>query len=170
MRKTLLVVERIVLESLEVRAIGLDELTEQTGLSGSLLRAVLHQLIERGMIKYRDFSYELNWENKENWLPIVRDRLGVKAEIKELFSSLVNKSFEDLQNTPSQHLKMKKIWLEPSEQVELERKIKDIDLFLEGIQERRKRKPVFEKTCGKKVIFYGSCAYQDLVDDMLKAS
>lgn len=167
MKKTLLVIERIVLESLETRPRKLIELEEQTGLNENLLKAILHQLIERGMVTYKHFNYELNWANKNNWLPIVKDQHGVKAEIKELFSSLVNKSFENMEK-PS--LKMKKVWLEPREQEEFERKLRDIDFFLESIQNKRKTRPVRELTHGKKVIFYGACAYKDLVDDMIQAS
>ncbi len=167
MKKTLLVIERIVLESLEGRPRKLVELEEQTGLNESLLKAILHQLIERGMVKYSHLNFELNWDNKRNWLPIVKNQEGIKAEINELFSSMVNKSFENLEKPA---LKMKKVWLEPREQEEFERKLRDIDYFLEGIQTKRKTRPVRELTHGKKVIFYGSCAYKDLVDDMIHAS
>ena len=167
MKKTLLVIERIVLESLEARPRKLSELGEQTGLHEGLLKAVLHQLIDRGIVTYQHLSYELNWANKNHWLPIVKDQHGVKAEIKELFSSLVNRSFESSEKPA---FKMKKVWLEPREQEEFERKLKDIDFFLESIQAKRKTKPVREYTHGKKVIFYGACAYKDLVDDMIQAS
>ena len=165
MNQTLLVIERIVLESLELRERNIDDLVEQTGLVKPLLKSILFHLIERGIILYKDSCYQLNLTTKKEWLPIVKNEYGIKTEIKELFSSLVNQSFKDLSKSS---LKMKKIWLGPSEHHALQQKLKDIDYFLENIQEKRKTKPVKEKTCEQKVIFYGSCEYEKLLQDMIK--
>lgn len=167
MRKTILVIERIVIESLESKGRRLDELEEHTGLENGLLKAVLFKLIEQGVLTYQGGIYELNWSQKKDWLPLVKDQEGMKAEIKELFSSLVNLIFKKEGNAL---LRVKKVWLEPQEQDELSRRLKEIDLLLENIRNRRTVKPVKEVTKGKKVLFYGVCGYEDLVDGVLKAS
>ncbi len=167
MKKTVLIIERIVIESLESKGRHLKELEEYTGLENSLLKAVLHKLIEQGVLTYKSGVYELNWLQKDQWLPMVKDREGMKVEIKELFSSLVNLIFNKEGNAM---LKVKKVWLEPQEQDELSRRLKEIDHFLESIRNRRTIKPVKELTKGKQVLFYGVSSYEDLVDGLLKAS
>lgn len=165
MEKSLLIVERIVIEALESKSLYLSELKEQTGLADGLLKAVLSHLIKQGFLNYRRGLYELNWDNKEQWLPRIQNKESIKAEIKELFNTLVNNIFL---HEGSGSLKVKKVWLEPLEREELERKLKEIDSFLESIKNRRKYRPVKELTKGKQVLFYGHSAYEELVDGLLK--
>lgn len=167
MNRTVLIVERIVIEALERRALLLKELHEQTGLKESLLKAICRSLIDQGVLSYKSGYYELDWKNKAHWLPRLQCREGSKAEIKELFSSLVNNIFE---KSPGASLKMKKIWLEPEEQEVLSLKLKEIDLFIENINQKRGTKPVKEVTKGKQVLFYGHSPYEELVDSLLQAS
>lgn len=167
MKKTLLIIERIVIEALEGKSLYLQEIGEHTGLSDGLLKAVLDGLIKQGIISYRKGLYELDWSNKENWLPQLQNKESMKVEIKELFNSLVNNIFL---NQGKGSLKVKKVWLEPLEQEELQRRLFEIDQFLESIRNRRKLKPVKEVTKGKQVLFYGHSAYEELVDGLLKVS
>lgn len=167
MKNTLLIIERIVIEALEGKSLYLGELGEQTGLADGLLKAVLSSLIKQGILKYKKGLYELHWENKEQWIPLLQNKEGMKAEIKELFSSLVNNIFL---NEGRGTLKVKKVWLEPLEREELQRRLLEIDQFLDSVRNRRKLRPVKEITKQKQVLFYGHSAYEDLVDGVLKVS
>ena len=167
MEKSLLVIERIVLESLERGALALEELESQSGLDGALLKAVIFELINRGFIHRNKGRYSLDWNNKQSWLPILKNKEGVKAEIKELFSSLVNRQYESESNST---LRVQKIWLKPEEKEDLERRLKDIDFFIENIREKRRTRPVSEKVSQRQVLFYGSSQYDSLVDTILKVS
>ncbi len=165
MDQTVLVIERIVIEALNRKSLNFEKLAEQVALSSSLLQAVLGQLIQKGIVSYSHFEYALNWETKEMWLPIVTDKEGAKAEIKELFSSLVNRIYENQQEGK---LKVQKIYLNNREKDELERKLSDIDSFIQGIRNQRKIYPVKENISEQQVVFYGSSKYGSLVDDILK--
>jgi hypothetical protein len=167
MKKTLLIIERIVIEALENKELFLREVREQTGLDESLLKAVLGSLIEQGILSYNKGLYELDWKNKERWLSRLQNKESMKAEIKELFSSLVNNHFL---GGGKSSLKVKKVWLEPLEREELERRLLEIDQFIDSIRNRRKVRPVKEVTKGKQVLFYGHSAYKELVDGVLKVS
>lgn len=167
MEKGLLVVERIVLEALERRALTFMNLKEQVGFQEPLLKAILSQMIQKGIILYRDGHYEIHWNAKHEWLPSVLNKEGIKAEIKELFSSLVNQIYSQRENCT---LKMQKIWLDHQEQRQLEIKLKDIEIYIEGIKERRKTKPVKEITCQKQILFYGAGPYDQLVGELIQAS
>ncbi len=165
MKGSILIVERIVIEALEKRGLFLKELEEQTGLKEALLKAVCRKLLDQEILTYDKGFYELNWQQREKWLPLLTCREGTKAEIKELFSSLVNVRFE---RHPGATLRMKKIWLEPEEQEVLNIKLREIDLFLENIQKKRTTRPVKEVTKGKQVLFYGHSPYESLVDSLLQ--
>jgi hypothetical protein len=165
MSSTLLVVERVVLESLEKRELLVEELKSQTGFSSSLLSGVLHLLINRGIVKKNNELYGINWERKGDWLNIVQNKDGVKAELRELFSVMVNQ-----ERSRENILKVQKVWLEPSEKQELERKWKEIESYLANLKEKRKRKPIAEKTIGKQVLVFGVSPYESLVDGILKSA
>jgi len=165
MNKSIIIVERIVLESLEKKPLVLSEIKEQTRLNDPLLKAILSQLIERGLVSYKRGMYSVEWNNSEVWKKLASDKESIKVEIKELFSSLVNAIFEKEKNST---LRVQKIWLEPREKEELQRRLKDIDSFIESIKGKRCLAPVSEKTCGKQVLFYGASTYSTLVDGLLK--
>ena len=167
MEQSLLVIERIALEALEGRTLNLDDLKSHTGLSHSILTAVLHNLIERGIVTKRRDYFEINWELKAQWLPLVTDKEGVKAEILELFSSLLN---EIQRKSGSAHLRIQKIWLDKNEIDKLKIKFQEIEDFIKNVKERRKKKQIKEMTCDRQVLFYGSGCYDDLVKNILKAS
>jgi len=164
MDNTLLIIERIVIEALNKKALNFEKIQEQTSLSESLLQAVLGQLIQKGVLLYSRFEYELNWNQKDQWLPLVTDKAGAKAEIKELFASLVNGIYE---NQSAGKLKVQKIYLNQREKDELDRKLSDIDSFIQGVRNQRKVYPVKENISKQQVIFYGNSEYRNLVDDIL---
>lgn len=167
MKKTILIIERIVVEALEGKELAFSDLLEQTGMNGPLLQAVLDQLRNRGIITYEKKYYSLNWSQKDFWLPLLQDKEGTKAELKELFSALVNERFN---NNPQVNLNVKKVWLNKAECFELKRKFSEIDSFLESVRANRTICPVKEITKEKQVLFYGASTYEDLVDGILKAS
>lgn len=161
----LLIVERVVLESLEKREQTLNELKEQTGFSCSLLKGVLQLLLSKRIIKKDKHFYLLNWNEKKSWLPIVQGRQGVHSELRELLNIMVEQ-----EKSESNIFRFKKVWLEPKEKEELERKWKEIEHFMNTIKENRKRKPVRERTIGKQVIFFGVSPYESLVDGVIKSA
>jgi hypothetical protein len=165
MSETLLIVERVVLESLEKKELTLDGLKRQTGFSSSLLSGTLHLLISRGIVKRLDGLYLIDWQRKNDWLSVVKNEEGMKAELRELFSIMINKK-EDRDSI----LKFQKVWLEPSEKQEVQRKWEEIESYLVSIREKRKRKPVRESTIGKQVLFFGVSPYESLVDGILKSA
>ncbi len=164
MDNTLLIIERIVIEALNKKALNFEKIQEQTSLSESLLQAVLGQLIQKGVLLYSRFEYVLNWNQKDQWLPLVTDKAGAKAEIKELFASLVNGIYE---NQSAGKLKVQKIYLNQREKDELDRKLSDIDSFIQGVRNQRKVYPVKENISKQQVIFYGNSEYRNLVEDIL---
>jgi hypothetical protein len=147
--------------------LNLSEIKVQSGLSLPLLKAILFGLINRGVVSYSENQYQLNWKERERWMPLVKSREGMKAEIKELFSSLVNTKYEEKKNCT---LKVQKIWLKPEEKEDLDRRLKDIDFFLESIKEKRRTRPVSENVAKRQVLFYGASTYDSLVQTILKAS
>jgi len=162
---SLLVVERVVLESLEKKEQSLSELRDQTGFSSSLLSGVLQLLLSKSIITKSKQFYALNWDEKNKWIGVVQNQKGVHSELRELLSVMIEQ-----EKNKSNIFKFKKVWLEPSEKEELERKWKEIESYMLSIKEKRKRYPVRERTIGKQVVFFGVSPYESLVEGVIQSA
>ena len=163
--KGLLTVERLVLESLGHGQSYGDDIQGDTGLDSKVLQKVLDLLIKRGIISYRDSRYSLNLENKSEWMEQIKEKNAVKAEVKELFASLVNDYYKQKWDGEAS-LCVKKIWPTSEQRMALLLKLNDIDNFIETI--KRDETPCDKKTKDKQVFIWGTSSYGRLINDMLR--
>ena len=166
----LLVVERMLLESLEKGEKDLEGIEKDTGLFRGLLGNLIPGLVHRGIIDYRNGVYFLNRKQKNEWLPVINDRENIKEEMQEMFSSLIQRKFSK-SDERAEDLRVQKIWLTDEEYRLLESQLKSLDMFIQNIKDKRKRHPLKNKevTREKKVIFWGQATYADLVKGTLEA-
>lgn len=164
----LLLVERMVLESVANKERTLQEIADDTSLSINLLKNILASLIQRGILNFKAGCYQLGHANKSSWLAVINKKENIKEELSELFSSFVNQSFSELEKK-SEGLRIKKVWMTRDEQRQLEIQLKSLQHFLDSIKESRKRNPQLDgKTSELKVIFWGQSSYKDLVEESLR--
>ena len=171
MKDGLLVVERIVLESLSKKDKNLQELMEDTRLTHALLKNILSQFISKNMLTFNKGIYGINEATKNEWLPKINARNCVKEEIKEIFVSMVNQYFDRALEKEANELKLKlkKIWLTPSEEKILNSHLYNLESFITNLEKDRILRPVKGKLCESKVILWGSSPYAALVSDILNA-
>ena len=93
MNDGLLIIERIIVESLSKKERNLQEIIIDTNLEHSLLLNILPNLIMKNIVRYNRGIYSLDKENCFQWLNEVNKDDHVKEEAKELFISLVNQYF-----------------------------------------------------------------------------
>jgi len=172
MQEGLLIIERIVIESLSKKERNLQEMINDTNLDHSLLLNILPNLLMKNMIKYHRGIYSLNKENCLQWLSDINKNDNIKEEAKELFVSMVNQYFRKepipFASTAPQ-LKIQKMWLTPDEEMVLRSHLATLDSFFTGVKASRKVKPVREKTHEQRVVIWGLSQYSDLVDGVLQA-
>ncbi|MCO4794699.1 MAG: hypothetical protein KC493_13355 [Bacteriovoracaceae bacterium] len=167
MKDGLLLVERIILESLSTGEKSLEELIKDTGLRKNLLLSLISNLYQDHIILREGNTYLLNEENKKNWLPKVNSKESVRGEIKELFLTMVNNHFEDLEYR-SCGLKMKKIHVNKRDEKILQAHFKNLHDFVENLEkypDKKAKSPTYEK----KVIFWGQSDYGSLIETSLVA-
>lgn len=172
MKDGLLIIERIIIESLSKKERNLQEIMIDTNLEHSLLLNVLPNLMMKNMVKYSRGIYCIDKENCLQWLSDVNKCDNVKEEAKELFISLVNQYFQEgiqKKDTTSPQLKIQKVWLTKDEEVVLRSHMASLEGFFSGIKASRKVRPLKEKTCEQRVVIWGLSQYSDLVDGVLRA-
>ena len=172
MKDGLLMIERIVIESLSKKEKNIQEIEIDTNLSHGLLLNILPNLLMKNMIRYQRGTYSIDKESCFQWLSEVNNKENIKEEAKELFTSLVNQYFsEDLavQKVSGPQLKIKKMWLTRDEELILKSHMATLEGFFQSVKQARKQNPQREKTCEQRVVIWGLSQYSDLVDGALRA-
>lgn len=168
MKNGLLVLERIVIESLIKKEMNIEELVVQTGLSHGLLLNILPNLIMNFLVKYERGQYSLNREMIGQWSKEINKIENLKEEAREIFNSLVNSYFKQ-EVERSVELKIQKLWLTADEEKLLNGHLKNLESFFKNIKEQRLRKPVVERTKQQKVIVWGHLEYSNIIQEVLEA-
>lgn len=172
MKDGLLMIERIVIESLSKKEKNIQQIEIDTNLAHGLLLNILPNLLMRNMIKYKNGTYSLDKEQCFVWLSQVNKKENVKEEAKEIFTSLVNQYFKKdptLSPQTGAQLKIQKMWLTRDEEIILKSHMATLEGFFNCVREARKSHPQSEKTCEQRVVIWGSTHYSDLVEGVLKA-
>ena len=172
MKDGLLIIERIIIESLSKKERNLQEIINDTSLEHSLLLNILPNLLMKNMIRYTRGIYSLEKENCFLWLKEINKNDYIKEEAKELFISLVNQYFRaDICKKPAMEtqLKIQKVWLTSDEEMVLRSHMASLDGFFTGVKASRRVKPEREKTSEQRVVIWGLSQYSDLVDGVLEA-
>jgi hypothetical protein len=171
MRNGLLLIERMIVESLLKKDRNVYELAIDTGLNETLLLNVIPNLLMKNILHYGRGIYKINRTDSELWLSELGKSESIKEEVRELFASLLNQFFtEDLKKmNGSTSLKVQKVWLNDKEQVILNSHLKNLDLFFTGVKDNRKGSLVPSKTHEEKVVIWGISSYAELLEGSLKA-
>ena len=168
-----LVVERMVLESLSRKGKNLQEIINDTGLEEALLKNIMPFFLMENIVCYDKGIYSLNMKEGQKWLEKVNHETHLKEEVKELFTSLVNHYFAEMKAKEEKlsevDLKVRKVWLTSSEEKILNSYIKNIESFMKNIEDDRKRRPIKERLCEKKVFIWGQSDYSHLARGVLEA-
>jgi len=166
----LLVVERMVLESLSRGEKAIDQISSDTGLSHSLLANILGLFAMRGIIKFFGGQYSLSDEGIKSYLPIINDKNAIASEAKELFTSLVNRYYDEHHKTEETNLKVRKIFLTKAEERLLNSHLANLESFLYSIEEDRKRHPRSRGSLKDLTLFiWATSKYSEVMDSFLKA-
>lgn len=172
MKTGLLILERIVLESVAKKEKNLEELSIDTNLEHALLLNILPNLLMRNILKYQRGTYSIDKEQSLLWLTGINKDENLKEETKELFTSLVNQYFKkdiEIQSKKSSTLKVQKVWLTKDEEVILNGHMINLENFFIGVKNMRKINPIREKTHEQKVVIWGISQYSNLVHGILEA-
>ncbi len=167
MKDGLLLVERIILESLQNGQKTVDELSSDTCLKKNLLISLMSNLFNDHIIVKKGNYYDLNYENKKDWIYRVNSKESIKGEVKELFLSMINQHFEELEYK-SCGLKMKKIFVSEKDEKILQAHFKNLHDFVENL-EKYPVENCEKPTHSKKVIFWGQSDYGALIENSLIA-
>lgn len=162
MKGGLLIVERMAIECLAKGPKNIFKVSEDTGLSSQVATNVLYHLVENGVVSFKNSQYSLNEEKREQWLSVINDQAGIINEMKDVFVSMINESFENEEET---QFRYRKVWMTRRDEKIFKSYLKNIETFLDGLRER----PEMAKIRDQKLIIWGFGKYSDVVKANLKS-
>ncbi|OFZ22541.1 MAG: hypothetical protein A2202_03015 [Bdellovibrionales bacterium RIFOXYA1_FULL_36_14] len=170
MRDGILVIERMVLESLFKKEKNLVEMERDTGLDSGILKNILSNFMMDNLIKYQKGVYSLNKNEIMGKLKKINDKKQIKEEVCELFTSMINEYFKKIeQDQKNVDIKVRKIWLTPSEEKIFNTYLINLETFMKNIEQDRKIHPKNEKLKEKKVFIWGATDYSTIANGCLQA-
>lgn len=155
----------MILECLQKGQKTSADLERELEIDKPLLLQLVKNLIDLDILYYQEEYLKINQEALKEYQS--KD-LAIKLEIKDLFSTLLNKAYRK-EETPFPALRLKKVWLSEEEKDILSCMINNLETFLGDIEKRNQHishRQIKEKT----VILYGLSEYQDVLKESLSAS
>ncbi len=165
--KGLLAVERMVLESIDKDKTTVKKISSDTSLSEMFVRTILSNLKDYGLVSYKKGFYMLS--KKKESLKAYNQAELVKHEINDLFESLVDNYYSDIES-PNLTLKMQKIWLTDLEFKILRSMMINMDSYIKSIRKDRLLRPEEEILSEQRVIFWGTDSYSNLIKSNLSVA
>lgn len=172
MKDGLLILERIVVESISKKEKNIQELSIDTNLEHAVLLNILPNLLMKNILRYQRGHYSIDKEASLQWRKGINKDDNVREEAKELFTSLVNQYFKkeiEASVKKASLLKIQKVWLTKDEETLLNVHLINLENFFLVIKNSRKMHPVREKTCEQKVVIWGAAQYSTLMHGALGA-
>ena len=164
--KGLLVVERMVLESIGKNRKKISIISKDTNLTEMFVRTIISNLKDYGLVTYRKGEFSLS--KRTSGLCMVNKSKNLKNEVKDLFCSLVDNHYCTEEN--EQMLKMQKIWLTDLEYKILVSMMDNMDNYIKNIRKDRLLNPEDEILAEQRIIFWGADTYTNLINRTLKAA
>jgi Mn-dependent DtxR family transcriptional regulator len=164
--KRLLIVERIVLESISSGARTVEAIARDTDLDEGLVKNILFHFHQMNMVQYVKGIYTIN-EKGRNWAQDINHKDSIRDEVKDVFSNAVHDYFSKTEKNSK--IKMQKVWLTEKEEKILQAQLYSLETFIQGIQKEKSRVKDF-KTSEKKLIFWGFGQYADVVKSSIKVA
>jgi CRISPR/Cas system-associated protein Csx1 len=171
MKDGLMLIERIVIESIAKKEKNIYELSIDTNLNQPLLLNILPELLMKNLIKYHRGIYSIDLQQSLMWKNTINKKINLKEEVKELFASIVNDYFNESisQNEKNSELKIQKVWLDKNEELILKNHLNSLDNFLKTIKQNHEKKSMKPKTFEQKILIWGVSNYSQLIDGILTA-
>lgn len=162
-KRSLLMLERMILESLSKASRTIAEIALDTGLKQELIAQVTTGLVQEGFLEYKRARYELSNSTVRSFNERYQSSEEQLEELREIFVSMVNSSFEG-----SSKIKLQKVSLTKSEKAILGSYFINLEAFIKSVADANRREQRSTPTKEQCVFIWGEASYLDLAMESLK--
>ncbi len=158
------VIERMVLESLNKKSQTLEEIMVDTGLEPVVTFNSLSQLLEEKYILLKNGNYTLAPDKDFSKL---QEEEQIKSELKDIGTGIVANYFTK-EVKKENRLMIKKVWMSSEDKKVYTALLKNLELFLEGLDKKKTPSPSSLKN--KEVVFWGHSTYGGIAQAILNGA
>ncbi len=162
-KRSLLMLERMILESLSMKSRSIAEIAIDTGLKQELVAQVVTGLVQEGLVLYKNSRYELASSQVRGFNERYSNSEEQLEELRELFVSMVNSSFGG-----NSKIKLRKVALSKSEKAILGSYFINLEAFIKSVSEQNRRDQKVSATKDQSVFIWGEASYLDLALESLE--
>jgi hypothetical protein len=153
----LTILERMVLETLQLRGKKLSEISENTSVEKNLLNQIIQSLLCKGLIKVEDKKYFVNTILKQEIKNELSDSVSLMSEVNEIINSCLRKA---IQNESKTSFKLKKVNMSEREEKIYKGLVYNMESFLSSLNKT-------ENIKDQKIVFWGEGNYEDIKNNII---
>lgn len=157
MEFNLTILERMVLETLQIKSKDLSQIEHKTSIERNLLIKVLNSLVSKNLVIIFNNEYEINKNLSQAILDELNDKYSLMSEIHEIIDSCLRKA---LSNEQKNSFKMKKVNMTQREEKIYDGLIYNLESFLGSLTKN-------ENIAEQRIIFWGEGNYAEIKNNIL---
>ena len=153
----LTILERMVLETLQVRGKTLTEISKNTSVESALLNQITQSLLCKGLIKIEDKIYTVNKVLNQTIRNELNDSVSLMSEVNEIINSCLRNA---IQNESKTSFKLKKVNMTEREEKIYTGLVYNLESFLSSLNKT-------ENVKEQKIVFWGEGNYEDIKNSII---
>jgi len=157
MNFNLTIIERMVLETLQVRSKTLSQIEESTTIERNILVKVINSLTTKNLILIYNNQYEINRNLSQAIKDELNDKFSLMSEIHEIINSCLRRT---LSHKSKQAFKLKKVNMTDREEKIYEGLVYNLESFLNSLTKT-------DHIAQQKIIFWGEGNYAEIKNNIL---
>lgn len=153
----LTILERMVLETLQIRTKSLAEISNATSVEKELLNQIIQSLLCKGLIMMEEKNFSINKVLNQAIKDELNDSIALMSEVNEIVNSCLRKAI----NTESKSsFKLKKVNMSGREEKIYSGLIYNLESFLNSLIKT-------ENIKDQKIVFWGEGNYEDIKNNII---
>lgn len=157
MNFNLTILERMVLETLQLKSKSLSEIEKSTTIEKRLLNKVINSLVSKNLIIVYNTDYEINRNMSQAIKDELNDKHALMSEIHEIINSCLRKA---VSKTNQNSFKLKKVNMTRREEKIYDGLVYNLEAFLNSLEKS-------DQVAQQKIIFWGEGNYAEIKNNIL---
>lgn len=159
--KSLLLVERFILENVSAEGETIDEISQKTNLSTSIIQSALYYLKSMNIVLYKNGYYFINESEKLKWQAELNKEKNKRYEIMDLFSQLLNFYYKS--ERKGVDLKLERANMDEFEYKIFQSHLNRLSEFFQGIRQKKNGSKTRSRKNKDYIFLYAKSSFPSLV-------
>ena len=157
MNYNLTIIERMILETLQISNKSKKEIILKTSIEEEMLQQVLKSLLAKNLVRLEDGLYAISKEHNDYIIKEINNSLSLLCEVQEIINSCIRQKLDAHSN---RSFKLKKVNLNDRDEKIYNGLIYNLESFLNSLTKS-------DDVRSQKIIFWGEGKYEDIKNNIV---